>query len=117
VRFTAGGALDLKRMDQRLAQIIVETRIDSWAPGTVRNGSRAHEQPIDQLGIQLCPGSIATATPQTFTMASPPNAFSRLRSRPSTTDGRALRPDPYPPDLSRCHAYGALHRWFLSYAV
>jgi hypothetical protein len=27
---------------------------------------------IDQLGIQLCPGSIATATPQAFTVASPP---------------------------------------------
>jgi hypothetical protein len=28
------------------------------------------DKPFDQLGIQLCPGSIATATPQTFTMAS-----------------------------------------------
>jgi integrase len=33
---------------------------------------------------------------------------SRLRSRPSTPDGRALHPGPYPPDLSRCLAYGAL---------
>jgi hypothetical protein len=40
--------------------------------GTMRNGSRVHEQPIDQLGTQLCPGSIAMTTPQTFTMASPP---------------------------------------------
>ena len=38
----------------------------------MRNGSRVHEQPIDQLGTQLCPGSIATVTPQTFTMTSPP---------------------------------------------
>jgi len=38
----------------------------------MRNGSRVHEQPIDQLGTQLCPGSIATATPQSFAMASPP---------------------------------------------
>jgi hypothetical protein len=29
-------------------------------------------KPIDQLGTQLCPGSIATATPQAFTVASPP---------------------------------------------
>jgi hypothetical protein len=34
---------------------------------------------------------------------------SRLRSRPSTLDGRALHPGPYPPDLSRCHAYGAFN--------
>src|SRR3954452_3307681 len=42
------------------------------ASGTVHNGSRVHEQPIDHLGTQLCPGSIATVTPQAFTMASPP---------------------------------------------
>jgi hypothetical protein len=40
--------------------------------GTARDGSRVHCEPIDQLGIQLCPGSIATVTPQTFTMTSPP---------------------------------------------
>jgi len=44
----------------------------SQAAGTMHTGSRVHEQPIDQLGTQLCPGSIATVTPQTFTMASPP---------------------------------------------
>jgi hypothetical protein len=37
-----------------------------------KGSSRVHEESIDQLGIQLCPGSIATATPQTFTMTSPP---------------------------------------------
>lgn len=37
-----------------------------------RDSSRVHEESIDQLGIQLCPGSIAAATPQTFTTASPP---------------------------------------------
>jgi hypothetical protein len=42
------------------------------AAGAIRDGSRVHRKPIDQLGIQLCPGSIAMATPQTFTMASPP---------------------------------------------
>ncbi|GAA4236817.1 hypothetical protein GCM10023075_60460 [Streptosporangium album] len=40
--------------------------------GTMRNGSRVHCESIDQLGIQLCPGSIAMVTPQAFTMASPP---------------------------------------------
>jgi hypothetical protein len=42
------------------------------AAGTMRDGSRVHCKPIDQLGTQLCPGSIATATPQAFTVASPP---------------------------------------------
>ncbi|GAC1385783.1 MAG: hypothetical protein NVSMB4_13010 [Acidimicrobiales bacterium] len=40
--------------------------------GTVQDGSRVHCEPIDQVGTQLCPGSIATTTPQTFTVASPP---------------------------------------------
>jgi hypothetical protein len=38
----------------------------------MRDGSRVHCESIDQLGIQLCPGSIATITPQAFTVASPP---------------------------------------------
>ena len=29
-------------------------------------------QPFDRVGVQLCPCNIATATPQTFTMASQP---------------------------------------------
>src|SRR5436305_594078 len=36
------------------------------------DGSRVHDVPIDEGDAQLCPGSIATATPQTFTRASPP---------------------------------------------
>jgi hypothetical protein len=38
----------------------------------------------------------------------PAGTPSRLRSRPPASGGRALHPGPYPPDLSRCHAYGAL---------
>ena len=33
---------------------------------------------IDQGGAQLYPGSIATATPQTFTLASPPEELTRF---------------------------------------
>jgi hypothetical protein len=40
--------------------------------GAIQNGSRVHGESIDQSGIQLCPGSIATVTPQAFTVASPP---------------------------------------------
>ena len=46
--------------------------MDPGAAGTTRDGSRVHREPIDQLGIQLCPGSIATTTPQSFIVASPP---------------------------------------------
>lgn len=42
------------------------------AAGTAPDGSRVHCESIDQLGTQLCSGSIATATPQTVTVASPP---------------------------------------------
>jgi len=36
------------------------------------DGSRVHVESIGQVGTQLCSGSIAMATPQTFTMASHP---------------------------------------------
>jgi len=39
--------------------------------GPARDGSRVHQESIDQGGTQLCPGSIATATPQAFTVTSP----------------------------------------------
>src|ERR1022692_4122547 len=38
----------------------------------------------------------------------PTGTPSRLQSQPPLPDGRALHSGPYPPDLSRCHAYGAL---------
>jgi len=39
----------------------------------------------------------------------PAGTPSQLRSQPPPgRGGRALHPGPYPPDLSRCHAYGAL---------
>jgi hypothetical protein len=44
----------------------------SQTAGATRDSSRVHCESIDQSGTQLCPGSIATATPQTFTVASPP---------------------------------------------
>ena len=50
------------------------------------------------------PCSIATSTPQTFLVASPPAAFSRLRSsRPRPLGRCALLPG-HPPGWSRCHA-------------
>ena len=40
--------------------------------GRPRNGSHVHHAPVDGGGAQLCPGSLATPTPQTFGVASPP---------------------------------------------
>jgi hypothetical protein len=51
---------------------IPPTRMDSRPRGTVRNDSRVHCEPIDQRGIQLCPGNLAASTPEPFLAASPP---------------------------------------------
>jgi hypothetical protein len=84
----------------------------SGAAGTMRDGSRVHREPIDQLGIQLCPGSIANGYAADFHRGLPTGTPGRLRSRPFTWNSRALHPGPYPPDLSRCHAYGAFNTGF-----
>jgi len=47
-------------------------RPDAAWEGDHRAGSHVHWKPIDELGAQLCPCDIATATPQTFTAASLP---------------------------------------------
>src|SRR5437868_4811799 len=51
---------------------IPPARMASRPRGTVRDDSRVHCEPIDQRGIQLCPGNLAASTPQTFLAASPP---------------------------------------------
>jgi len=53
--------------------------------GPARDGSRVHQESIDQGGTQLCPGSIATATPQAFTVTSP---LARLASYGVSYPGR-----------------------------
>ena len=84
-----------------------------------RDGSRVHCESIDEGGAQLYPGSIATPTPQTFTVASQADIrTSRLgvaRTIELTGHG-AHRPGPYPPDLSRLYAYEGFTHWFLSYS-
>jgi hypothetical protein len=67
---------------------------------------------IDQGGTQLCPGSLATLTPQIVTVASPPAPLTGFGVDPIPTSqqdaGHALHTGPYPPDLSRPHAYETL---------
>ena len=82
-------------------------------PGTVPTFTIA---PVDGVGAQLFPCSLATGTPQTFPVASRPATSHRPRSRPpSTSGGRALLPGPDPPGWSRCHRLRGFHRWFLTY--
>jgi hypothetical protein len=81
----------------------------SQAVGAMRDGSRVHCEPIDQLGIQLLPRQPRPGYAADLHRGLPAGTPSRLRSRTSLLflGARALHPDPYPPDLSRCHAYGA----------
>jgi len=62
---------------------------------------------VGQRGAQLYSGSIATATPQPFTVASPPEQEPGFGVDRRNRDGHALHTGPYPPDLSRLTSYGA----------
>ena len=55
-------------------------------------------EPFDGVGAQLCPCSIATATPQTFTVASRPanHPTEEFPADDTTSCGCALLPSPYP---------------------
>ncbi len=54
-------------------------------------------EPFDGIGAQLCPCSIATATPQAFTVASVTSESNQSRSsRPVNTGRYALQPSPDP---------------------
>jgi hypothetical protein len=71
-------------------------------------GSHVHAASIDQVGGQLSPDSIATPTPQPFSVASPPtDSLGFGVDRRSPPAGHALHPGPYPPALSRHSSYGA----------
>src|SRR6266545_3285486 len=65
-------------------------------------------KPLVQVGGQLYPGSFATPTPQTFSVASPPANTSGFGVDPTIAGrGHALRTGPYPPGWSRLDSYGA----------
>jgi hypothetical protein len=44
-------------------------RLAAGRVGDRHDGSHVHTEPFDGVGAQLCPCSLATATPQTFTVA------------------------------------------------
>jgi hypothetical protein len=70
--------------------------------------------PFDRVGTQLCSCSIATATPQAFTVAS--RLAFRTNQGVIRMCGYALLPSPYLPDWSWCATLEVLCRWFLTYA-
>ncbi len=49
--------------------------------GRRRVASHVHHHPVDEVGAQLYPGSLARGTPQPFPLASSPATTYRLRSR------------------------------------
>jgi hypothetical protein len=59
-------------------------------------------------GPSFAPAASPRPPPQAFTVASPLAHLPDTESATRPPDDRALHPGPYPPDLSRCHAYGAL---------
>ena len=56
--------------------------------GTHADGSHVHCHPINGLGTRLCPCGIATATPQTFTVASRPWLYRPGPEFPARHEGR-----------------------------
>ena len=60
----------------------------SGGAGTVPTFIR---EPFDGIGTQLCPCTIATTTPQAFTVASPTSDFTQPRSSPTAPRGHRVR--------------------------
>ncbi len=88
----------------------------SWVDGgrATAGGSHVHATSIDQVGGQLYPDSLATPTPQTFSVASSPTDLLGVGVDPSGyLTGHALHPGPYPPGLSRHSSYGGFNHWFI----
>ncbi len=80
-------------------------RLAGRQPGRRRqDASHVHHPPVDERAAQLYPDSIATPTPQAFSVASPPASKDRLRSR--RPEAACAAPGPYPPDWSRWNPYG-----------
>ena len=82
-----------------------------WLPGRDERHLRVvptfTRSSVGQGGAQLYSGSIATATPQAFTVASPPMELNGFGVDPTRRWDRALQTGPYPPGWSRLRGYGA----------
>ncbi len=81
-----------------------------WRPGSEgdRDGSHVHHATDRQGGAQLYPGSIATTTPQTFTVASPPPELSGFGVDPTPARRPCTAYRPRSARLEPARRYGAL---------
>jgi hypothetical protein len=82
------------------------TRPAAWRLGRPRVVPTFTRSSIGQIGAQLYPGSIATPTPQTFSVASPPSAAHGFGVDPTTRD-HALHPRPLSTRFEPGTHYGA----------
>src|SRR5579875_1130112 len=78
------------------------------APGEpAAGGSHVHCDPLSGLGARLCPGGLATPTPQSFSVASrTANVRASRKFPPQRQAAGRTAPGPYPPGLSRCQGQG-----------
>jgi hypothetical protein len=65
--------------DQQPTAGLPATGLASRWGGRSQNGSHVHHQPVDGVGAQLFPGSLATGTPQPFPVASWPATSTGVR--------------------------------------
>jgi len=65
--------------DQQPTAGLPATGLDGRRGGRSQDGSHVHHQPVDGVGAQLFPGSLATGTPQTFPVASWPATSTGVR--------------------------------------
>jgi hypothetical protein len=63
-------------------------------PGEPERFPRSSAKPFDGIGTQLCPCTIATTTPQAFTVASPTSDFTQPGSSPTAQGPSGARCDP-----------------------
>jgi hypothetical protein len=67
------------------------------------DSSHVHQQPIGQVGAQLYPDSLATPTPQAFSVASSPTSQSGYGVDPPELRGQVVRCD-----TAHIHQVGAV---------
>ncbi len=82
--------------------------------GRLRVGSHVHHVPVDGLGAQLFPCSLAMGTPQSFPMASGPAVFTPATKSPlGSSPGACTAAWPTSARLEPVDLLRGFHHWFL----
>ena len=92
---------------QQPATSLPTTRPDAWQPGQPRMVPTFTRSSIGQAGAQLYPGSLATPTPQAFSVASPPSAAHGFGVDHPKRGSHALHPRPLSARFEPGTSYGA----------